>query len=419
MLIARLRLAVCLAGMAIGGIALAGDAPPVAAPPAPSAPAEGAAAAPAPAPPQLSAARLDQLVAPIALYPDPLLAQILIASTYPLEAVEAARWVAVPAHRALSGDALIRSLAAQNWDPSVKALVAFPEVLANMSDRLQWTEDLGNAFLAQQADVMGAVQRLRHLATAAGTLRTTQQCDCRVEASGDTIAIPPAEPEAIRPPVYGADVYGPWPDPAYPPEPFPLPEGFAYLPGLPIGFDAPVDLALFGPLWGWSWIDWGQREIAVDRRRFALAAAGPPAFAGSVWVHDPAHRGGARYADAAARARFDAARVAALMTAAAHFHEAARLSPAGSEALPGGAPGRFAAAGSNPRDMPALRRAPAPAGAANTRGEAAFRGGARFYGGAATHGGAALRPRPIGLGGGLGLRSPQSNQPGGRRSEVP
>src|SRR5262249_31799412 len=145
--IAWRKLAACLAGFVLGAVALAGDTLP-SVPPTPAAPAANAAmptGIPAPQPaPSLSEARLDQLVAPIALYPDPLLAQILMASTYPLEVVEAGRWVEVPANRALTGDALTEALAAQHWDASVKALVAFPEVLENMSNRLQWTEDLGN-----------------------------------------------------------------------------------------------------------------------------------------------------------------------------------------------------------------------------------------------------------------------------------
>jgi hypothetical protein len=412
--IAWRQLAACLAGIAIAGIALPGGTPPVAAPSAtPAMPAASAAAAPAPAAPEPSEGRLDQLVAPIALYPDPLLAQILMASTYPLEVVEAARWVDVPANRALTGDAAADALAAQNWDPSVKALVAFPEVLENMSNRLRWTEDLGNAFLARQADVMGAVQRLRRAAMTAGNLRTTQQCDCRVEESGDTIAIPPAEPEAIRVPVYGADAYGPWPDPDYPPDFFATPEGFAYPPGFPFGFEAPVDLALFGPLWGWSWIDWGHRQIAVNPRHFALAMARRAALAGRVWVHDPAHRGGVRYADAAARARFDAARVAALTTAAARFYAVARLDAAGSEALAGGA-GRLTAAAPSLAGAPVLHGAAAPTRAFEGRGVAAFRGGAGYRGAPVARSGASFHAGPTAFHGGPALHGPRSAGPAGR-----
>jgi hypothetical protein len=397
------KLAACLAGFVLGAVALAGDTLPSVPPPAPAAPVANAVAPtgiPAPQPaPQLSEARLDQLVAPIALYPDPLLAQILMASTYPLEVVEAGRWVEVPANRALTGDALTEALAAQHWDASVKALVAFPEVLENMSNRLQWTEDLGNAFLARPAEIMGAVQNLRHRAMTAGTLRATQQCDCKIETNDGTVAIPPLEPEAVRVPVYNPVVYGAWPDPDYPPDTFPAPDGLVYPPGSWIGFEPPVDLALFGPLWGWSWIDWGHRVIAVEPRRLALASGGHAAFAGRIWVHDPAHRRGVRYVDAATRARFDAARVAALTTAL-RFDAAARSDAAGSEALPGGA-GRFAAASPAAAGASALPGAAASARAADFDGEPAWRRAAGVRGAPAARGGAWHHAGPTGIRGGL------------------
>jgi Protein of unknown function (DUF3300) len=228
--IARRGFVASLACMAVAGVALAQDM-------APSPPPSTTANTPAPNPaaaalatltaPLLTGAQLEQLVAPIALYPDPLLAQILMASSYPLEVVEAARWVRVPANRALTGDALTNALQAQNWDPSVKALVPFPRVLQNMSDQLQWTQDLGNAFLAQQADVMAAVQALRREAMAAGNLKQTPQCRCVIQASGETISILPAEPQVVCAPVYSPVVYGAWPYPAYPPYSFPVPAGFA------------------------------------------------------------------------------------------------------------------------------------------------------------------------------------------------
>jgi Protein of unknown function (DUF3300) len=319
--IVRRRLAAALAGVVMGGVALAQDTLPRAAPPPTTMPASSiAGASPSPAAaspaPQLSAARLDQLVAPIALYPDPLLAQILMASTYPLEVVEAARWVAVPANQALQGDALVQAIAAQDWDPSVKALVAFPTVLETMSDRLQWTQDLGNAFLVQQAEVMAAVQRLRHQAVAAGTLKTTPQCDCTVTENGDTVAIEPAEPEEVRVPVYNPSAYGPWSYPDYPADWFPPPAGFDFLPGFTVGYEPPADLAFFGPLWGWCWIDWGPRVILVRSRRPRLFVGDRHSIPARVWAHDPAHRGGVRYADAATRARFDTARRAGVTMAA-------------------------------------------------------------------------------------------------------
>jgi len=176
--------------------------------PPPQAAAQPTPAEPAPAQPaaqNFTTAQLDQLVAPIALYPDPLLSQVLMASTYPLEVVEAAHWVREPANRSLTGDALTEALKNQNWDPSVMALVPFPRVLAVMADRVQWTEQLGNAFLAQQGDVMASVQRLRHAALAAGNLNATPECHCIIQTSGDQITILPSEPKLVCIPVYTRD----------------------------------------------------------------------------------------------------------------------------------------------------------------------------------------------------------------------
>lgn len=304
-----------LAGLAIGGIALAQDTPSITAPLPPSAvPAPGT-AVPLPMPaPRLSAARLDQLVAPIALYPDPLLAQILMASTYPLEVVEAARWIADPPNRALAGEAMVKALAAQDWDASVKALTAFPDVLQMMSGQLKWTEDLGNAFLAQQSGVMDAVQGLRRQAMAAGSLKTTPQCDCKVADDRGTVTIEPAEPEDVRVPVYTPSAYGAWPYPDYPPDEFPSPDQYACPPGYwLLCYGEPVDLAFFGPLWGWGWIVWPQRVIVVHPHRLPRM---DDERAERVWVHDPAHRGDVRYPDAATRARFDTARMIAMTIAA-------------------------------------------------------------------------------------------------------
>jgi len=143
-------------------------------------------AQPAPAqstPQKLSEAQLDQLIAPVALYPDPILSQMLMASTYPLEVVEAALWVQEPANKSLTGDALTEALKNQNWDPSVMALVLFPRVLAMMADRVQWTEQLGNAFLARQADVMAEVQKFRHEVLVTGKLKVTPQVTVATRAA--------------------------------------------------------------------------------------------------------------------------------------------------------------------------------------------------------------------------------------------
>jgi hypothetical protein len=389
-------IAYCLTCVAIGGAALAQDLPPTSAPPStttatpvPSA-AEAPPAAPAATPPAqlLTQGQLDQLVAPIALYPDPLLAQILMASTYPLEVVEAARWISAPANKALQGDALTNALQAQSWDPSVKALVPFPRVLDNMSDQLQWTERLGNAFLAQQADVMTAVQSLRHQAMAAGNLKQTPQCRCMIQTSGETISILPAQPQGVCVPVYSPVAYGAWPYPAYPPVSFPEPVGFAYPPGFWIGFEPPILLASFGPIWGWGWIDWGHHGITVDPGRYVLASGGHASFSGSVWVHDAAHRGGVAYADPATRARFDAARVSTLTASGRIGNEASR-----------GGVGRFGAAATHGGPAASHREA-AFHGMAAVHGGTAPRGEASFHGVPAAHGGTGFHSGPAFHGGG-------------------
>jgi hypothetical protein len=262
----------------------------------------------------LSQAQLDRLLAPIALYPDPLLTQVLTASTYPLEIVKADHWVRQPGNKALTGDALNNALKGQDWDPSVMSLIPFPRLLALMSDQLEWTDQLGNAFLAQQTDVMNAVQRLRHEAMAAGNLQATPQCHCVILTTGETISILPLDKEVVCIPAYNPTVaYGRWPEPAYPPVVFPYPPGFVAEPGFAIGFYPPVELAVFGPLWGWGWFDWGHHAVVVDSARFGAIGIGHAAFVGGIWVHNPAHRGGVGYRDPSATAHFGAARVAALM----------------------------------------------------------------------------------------------------------
>jgi len=160
---------------------------------------------------------LEQILAPIALYPDSLLAQILMASTYPLEVVQADRWA--KQNKDLKGDALTAALEKQPWDPSVKSLVNFPQVLAMMSEKLDWTQKLGDAFLAQQKDVMDTVQGLRKKAVDAGNLKTTKEQQVIVEK--ETIIIEPASTQVVYVPTYNPTVvYGAWPYPAYPPTPY-------------------------------------------------------------------------------------------------------------------------------------------------------------------------------------------------------
>lgn len=256
----------------------------------------GYAQAPAPAP--FSAPQLEQLVAPIALYPDPLLGQILIAATYPLEVVEAARWRQEPGNAGLQGNRLAVALQAQDWDPSVKSLVPFPQILQMMNDQLAWMQRLGDAFLAQQPEVMDAVQRLRARARAAGTLHSTPQAV--VSEDGPETLIEPADTQYIYLPAYDpATVYGVWPYPAYPPYYFPLyPTDFA------LGIDYGLAFAVVVPLWGWGIVDWHHHHMHVDPARFnAINWHRPPVTSG-IWQHDPAHRGSVPYRDPATRARF-------------------------------------------------------------------------------------------------------------------
>lgn len=394
----RIPFATMTAMCALAGAAAAQDMPsmffPSEQPPHSAVPAanqQTAAATPAPAPDQATAAQpaapptpgpatpavnplnkgqLQQLVAPIALYPDPLLSQVLMASSYPLEIVEADRWVKEPGHQALKGDELTNALKSENWDPSVMALVPFPKLLALMAEKLQWTQQLGNAFLAQQSDVMAAVQALRHDAMQAGNLKATPQCHCVIQTSGNNIAILPSDSQAVCVPVYNPRVvYGAWPEPEYPPDYFPIPVGFNFEPGYSIGFWPYIELADYGPLWGWWSLDWGGGSIIIDRGRYA-ALDPHPAFSGNTWVHDPTHRGGVAYSDPAVTARFGAARTAAVTSAsrAAVRGPAAGLSTrAGVAAAAGG----FAAA-----------HAFAGHGAAGHVGAAGHAGGASHFGAA-------------------------------------
>jgi hypothetical protein len=163
------------------------DAPPTAAPPA---------ATDADQASEFSSEQLDALLAPIALYPDALLTQILMAATEPLQIVQAKRWLDDPAHGALKGDALTQALASQNWDPSVKSLVPFPQVLDMLNSKLDWTQQLGYAFATQQADVLDSVQRLRRQAQAAGHLESSPQLTVAATES-QAITIEPTNPQVV------------------------------------------------------------------------------------------------------------------------------------------------------------------------------------------------------------------------------
>lgn len=209
----------------------------------------------------VSQQELDQLLAPIALYADSLLAQILVAATYPDQVTEAARWVNQNSY--LKGDALNNALDGKDWDLSVKALAPFPQVLAMMSDKLDWTERVGDAFLAQQDDVMDTIQSLRAKARAQGNLKDTREQ--RVVVEQELIQIEPVNPEVIYIPTYDpVVVYGSWWWPSYPPY-YLYPPGAVWAAGA-IGFAAGVAV---GAAWchGWGHWDWHHRNININVNR--------------------------------------------------------------------------------------------------------------------------------------------------------
>jgi hypothetical protein len=266
------------------------SAPPVVtAPASTSAPTSSTIAAAQPA--KLSDGRLDQLIAPVALYPDPLLGQVLMASTYPVEIVEAAHWASVPANRTLAGATLETALKGKGWDASVMSLVPFPQLLALMADKVDWTERLGAAFLAQPADMISGIQRLRRAALAVGRLKATPECHCIIQTTGELIAILPSDGDLVSLPIYDpASVYGHWADASDPPIALPAPSGSALPAAGAVGFTPPVVVALYGPLWGWSSIDWAHQRIAIDNARYAAIVPGRSGFAGGTWIHDSGPR---------------------------------------------------------------------------------------------------------------------------------
>ena len=263
-------------------------------------------------------AQLEQLVAPIALYPDALLSQVLMASTYPLEVVSAARWS--QANPGVTGQALEDAMQKQPWDPSVKALTAVPQTLQMMNDKLDWTQELGDAFLAQQANVLDAVQRLRARADAAGQLKTTEHqtvtktaapsgtgrpsAPPNVSAAPGSVAAAPAtyytiastNPDEYYVPIYDpAVVYGAWPYPDYLPY-YWYPPGYYPGTGLAFAAAAVVGAAI------WGGINWANRSVNIDVNRYNRFNR--TNIANGNWTHNVAHRGAVPYRDRDVAQRF-------------------------------------------------------------------------------------------------------------------
>ena len=228
--------------------------------------------------------QLDQMLAPIALYPDPLVAQILMAATYPSEVVDAARWLQDPDNAALRGDQVAAALQAMSWDPSLKALIVFPDIVRMMDGNLQWTEQLGDAFIGQQAGVMDEIQRLRRQAIAAGTLQSSPSQT--VTMQDGIVVIEPANPDVVNVPIYNPmNVYGTWPYPDYPPDYFTPDYVFG---GSAIDYGVGVfivrDLSIFHHL------DFRHHRIDIDDHRFRFLNGGRPSIRSGIWTFDPAHR---------------------------------------------------------------------------------------------------------------------------------
>ena len=233
--------------------------------------------------------QIAQLVAPIALYPDSLVAQILMAATYPLEVVEADRFV--KANPKLTGDALDNALKDKSWDVSVKSLCHFPKVLDSMNQKLDQTTQLGDAFLGQQKEVMDVIQELRAKAHAAGNLKTGKEQ--KVEVQGKTIVIEPSNPQVIYVPTYNPTVvYGPWPYPAYPPYAWPYPPGMGLV---SFGMGMAVGIGISS----WCGCNWHNNSVNVNINRTADFNRNVNIHGGQPgpqpWRHDPRHRRGVAY----------------------------------------------------------------------------------------------------------------------------
>lgn len=255
--------------------------------------------------------KLDSLVAPIALYPDSLLGQVLVASTYPLEIVELGQWL--EKHKSLKPEELTQAVEKQSWDPSVQAMAAFPDVVKNMNENIKWTDELGNAFLAQQSDVMDAVQRMRLKAQNSGKLESTaqQRVDTQTVDNRSVVVIEPASPEVVYVPTYdpvavwGAPMYYPYPPIYYPP-------GYVAASAISFGIGVAIGAAWGGGGWGWN-CGWRGNNITINNNNAFVnhynRVNGGNRYAGngSSWRHNPQHRGGAPYGDRATAQRFNGA----------------------------------------------------------------------------------------------------------------
>jgi len=262
---------------------------------------QGVAGSPkAEAPTPMPGDQLESLVAPIALYPDPLLAQVLVASTYPLEIIQLQQWLVK--HKDLKDKALAEAVQKEKWDPSIQGLAALPDLVKQLAENIKWTDELGNAFLAQQSDVMEAVQRMRAKAKDGGKLQSNEQMkvETKVVESKNVIVIEQAKPEVVYVPSYDpVVVWGAAPVYAYPPVVYPA--GY-YAAGVAISFG--VGMAM-GAMWGGGWgygAGWGgNNNININNNnnfnRNNIGNGNRGGAGNGNWQHNPQHRGGAPYGD--------------------------------------------------------------------------------------------------------------------------
>src|SRR5271157_1561682 len=275
---------------------------------------------------KLPADQLDSLVAPIALYPDPLLSQTLVASTYPLEVIQLQQWLAQ--NKNLKDKALVEAVKKQDWDPSIQGLAALPDVVKLLSEDIKWTTDLGNAFLAQQSDVMDAVQRMRKKAMDAGNLKSSEQqkVETKVVETKPVVVIVQANPQVVYVPTYNpVVVYGP---PVYPYPPIYYPPPSYYAAGAAVAFGVGVAIgAAYHGGWGYNY-RWGSSNVNINVNNNYVShynkanintgninrgnvntgninrASNQPAGGSNTWQHNPQHRGAAPYSDKATANKF-------------------------------------------------------------------------------------------------------------------
>jgi len=248
--------------------------------------------------------QLDSLVAPIALYPDPLLSQTLVASTYPLEIVQLQQWI--EKHSNLKPKEMSEAVKTQPWDPSIQAMAVFPDIVKNMTENIRWTSDLGNAFLAQQNDVMNAVQRMRTKAKDAGQLKSTPQqtVETKVVESKTIVVIEPSSPEVVYVPSY--DPMAVWGAPVYPYPPYYSAGAYAAAGVISFGVGMAIGAAWGGGGWGWNAGWGGNNNININNNNNYInhynkthvdRSGNRPGAGNGQWKHNAEHRGGAPYGD--------------------------------------------------------------------------------------------------------------------------